>query len=71
MSLTGARDLVFISYSHANPTWCDRLWVLLEPFVKQGRLQVWADPYLKAGGLWRRDIDAALARTRVGVEIPF
>jgi hypothetical protein len=37
-------DLVFISYSHANPEWRDRLMLLLKPFVRQGRLQVWADP---------------------------
>src|SRR5262245_50035418 len=67
MFSSAPRDLVFISYSHKHPAWLDRLLVLLKPFVRQGRLQVWADPYVQAGALWRRDIDAALARTRVGV----
>ena len=61
------RDLVFISYSHANPKWRDRLLVLLKPFVRQSQLQVWADPYIQAGQVWRREIDVALARSRVGV----
>src|SRR5215207_4704932 len=61
------RDLVFLSYSHADPAWRDRLLVLLKPFVRQGRLQVWADPYIAVGGLWRRDIETALNRARVGV----
>jgi WD40 repeat protein len=61
------RDLVFISYSHANPKWRDRLLVLLKPFVRQSQLQVWADPYIQAGQVWRREIDLALARSRVGV----
>ena len=55
------RDLVFVSYSHANPDWRDKLLVLLKPFVRQGQLQVWADPYIKTGDLWRRNIDEALA----------
>jgi hypothetical protein len=67
MSSGHTRDLVFVSYSHENPAWKDRLLVLLKPFVKKGQLQVWADQYIEAGSLWRREIDAALARTRVGV----
>jgi hypothetical protein len=58
---------VFVSYSHANPEWRDKLLVLLKPFVRQGQLQVWADPYLRTGEVWRRNIDEALARTCVGV----
>ena len=61
------RDLVFVSYSHQNPEWCERLLILLKPFVRQGRLQVWADRYIEHGSLWRRDIDTALDRTAVGV----
>ena len=61
------RTTVFVSYSHANPDWRDKLLVLLKPFVRQGQLQVWADPYIKTGGMWRRNIDAALARRGVGV----
>ena len=55
------RDLVFVSYSHANPEWRDKVLVLLKPFVRQGHLQVWADPYIQAGAIWRRDIDEAHA----------
>jgi len=69
MPTSAARDLVFVSYSHANPDWRDKLLLLLKPFVRQGRLQVWADPdpYIRTGDIWRRTIDEALARTRVGV----
>ena len=34
--------------------------MLLKPFVRQGRLQVWADPYIEAGSVWRREIDGPL-----------
>src|SRR2546425_9650142 len=67
MSSDAVRGLVFVSYSHVNPAWRDRLLVLLKPFVRQGRLQVWADPYIQAGAIWRREIDAALVRAHVGV----
>jgi hypothetical protein len=66
MSADLGRDLVFISYSHTNPVWRDRLLVLLKPFVRRGELQVWVDTDIEAGALWRREIDAALARTCVG-----
>lgn len=56
-----------MSYRHANPEWRDKLFVLLMPFVRQGQLQLWADPYIKAGDVWQRSIEHALARTRVGV----
>ena len=49
MSPGVARDLVFVSYSHANPDWRDKMLVLLKPFVRQGQLQVWADPYIRSG----------------------
>ena len=54
------RDLVFLSYSHANPDCRDKLLVLLRLFVRQGQLQVWADSYIKTGDQWRRNIDEAL-----------
>ena len=65
--VAAARDVVFVSYSHANLQWRDRLLVLLKPFVRLSQLQVWADPYIRDGDIWRREIDAALARSRVGV----
>jgi hypothetical protein len=43
-----SRDQVFISYSHRDKKWLDRLLVFLKPFQRQG-LQVWADPYIQVG----------------------
>lgn len=61
------RDLVFVSYSHKHPVWRERLEVFLKPWVRNGQLVVWADPYIKVGDRWLREIRAALQRTRVGV----
>jgi WD40 repeat protein len=60
------RDLVFISYSHRDRVWLDRLLIFLKPYIRQN-LKVWADPYIETGGEWRRDIHAALSRSCVGV----
>lgn len=62
-----ARDLIFISYSHRDKKWLDRLLVFLKPYIRQGRLNVWADPYVQVGDRWEREISTGLARTCVGV----
>jgi WD40 repeat protein len=61
------RDLAFVSYSHADQVWLERLQIWLKPYVHEGQLRIWADPYIRTGDLWRRDIAGALARSRVGV----
>lgn len=55
----GARDLIFISYSHEDTVWLDRLRVTLKPYEIEGRLAVWADPHINVG-----DRDAARPRRR-------
>ena len=61
------RDLVFVSYSHWDKDWLERLRVFLKPYTRQGQLNVWADPYIKVGDRWQREIAAALQRTRIAV----
>src|SRR5215813_1685760 len=62
------RDLVFISSSHSDKVWLERLRIFLKPFIQQN-LQVWLDPYIEAGDDWRREISAALSRSSVGVAL--
>ena len=64
--LAAARDLVFVSYSHADKIWLERLRIFLKPYTKQN-FQVWVDPYIEAGDDWRREITTALSRSCVGV----
>src|ERR1700732_193297 len=60
------RDLVFISYSHSDKVWLERLRIFLKPYTRQD-LQVWLDPYVEVGDDWRREITTALSRSCVGV----
>ena len=62
------RDLVFISYSHADKIWLERLRIFLKPFTRQN-IRIWLDPYIEAGDDWRREIATALVRTNVGVAL--
>jgi hypothetical protein len=60
------RDKVFISYSHKDQEWLERLQIHLTPMVRQDRLQVWTDRQIGSGD-WRRQAMEALATARVAV----
>ncbi len=66
-----ARDYIFVSYSHKDEAWLDRLRIFLKPFpwgqsYKAGG-RLWADPYIQTGERWRREIGDGLARARIAV----
>src|SRR5215475_13773036 len=62
-----AHDLVFVSYSHQDREWLRRLLVLLDPVVRNRRLEVWADEYIPASDDWQRSIDGAVDRAALGL----
>lgn len=51
---------VFLSYSHADSTWLERVKVHLRPLVRKGALDVWNDGRITPGTDWRAEITTAL-----------
>ena len=60
---------VFVSYSHADQRWLERLKVHLTPLHKQPEIDVWEDTRIKVGSKWRKEIQDAVNRANVAVLI--
>ena len=62
MTTTDATPTVFISYSHKNDAWKDRLRPHLGVLEQQGRIAVWDDRRINPGGEWYAEIFQLMAR---------
>ncbi|MBL8470424.1 MAG: toll/interleukin-1 receptor domain-containing protein [Rhodocyclaceae bacterium] len=51
---------IFISYSHQDETWKDRVAKQMRVLAGEG-LQIWDDRQIAAGGDWQAEIEAAIA----------
>jgi hypothetical protein len=58
---------VFVSYSHRDRKWLDRLLVHLKPLERAGILDVWEDSQIKPGTAWRDEIENALKSAQIAV----
>jgi V8-like Glu-specific endopeptidase len=61
------RKKVFISYSHKDKKYLERLLVHLRPLQKDGLIDLWVDTKLKAGDRWKIEIENALKRARAAI----
>lgn len=58
---------MFVSYSHKDSTFLDRLRVHLRPLEKNGLIELWDDSKLAAGDRWKPSVEEALERARVAI----
>jgi TIR domain-containing protein len=61
------RNKVFISYSHTDREFLNRLLVHLRPLERRGNIDLWADTRIGAGRDWKKEIEDALASAAIGV----
>jgi hypothetical protein len=61
------RTKVFISYSHADKEWLERLKRHLKPLVREGRLDCWDDTHIRPGDDWKKEISTALDTAQAAV----
>ena len=64
---TLAQRKVFISYSHKDAEWLERLRVHLKPIERDGLIDLWDDTKIAAGVQWKEAIMDALETARVAV----
>ena len=62
-----ARQQLFISYSHKDIHWLERIQDFLKPLVRNGTLNTWADTNIRAGVQWRAEIEYALTTATTAV----
>jgi hypothetical protein len=66
-SSPSTRTRIFISYSHADKEWLERLQRHLKPLVRDGYLDCWDDTHIQPGDDWKEEIRTALDRAQAAV----
>lgn len=58
---------VFISYSHKDREWLDKLQITLKPLIRNNPIKVWDDTKIRAGQKWQEEIRKALDDADVAI----
>src|SRR5687768_10381779 len=58
---------VFVSYSHRDRRWLERLQVHLKPLVRERLIELWDDSQIQAGDRWKDEITRALEAADVAI----
>jgi hypothetical protein len=61
------RTKAFLSYSHVDREWRERLVTHLAVLQRKGLLELWNDTQIRAGDRWGKQIDAELSQCRVAI----
>jgi hypothetical protein len=58
---------VFISYSHKDEEYLERILIHLEPLKKNESIKVWSDKEIKPGDDWKNEIEKVLKDTNIAI----
>ena len=58
---------IFVSYSHKDKEYMERLMVHLKPLQRTGEIDAWVDTRIKSGDDWKQEIKTALSDAKIAV----
>ncbi len=61
------QPLIFVSYSHKDEEEKNRLLVHLGGLQRAGKIDLWNDDRIGAGGAWEQEINQAMNQARVAI----
>jgi hypothetical protein len=62
-----AKKRLFVSYSHTDKEFLDRLMIHLRPLQRKGMVDLWADTRIAAGADWKAQISHSLAAANIAI----
>ncbi len=62
-----SKNLIFISYSHKDSKWLERVQTHLKPLEREGNISRWDDTLIKASEEWREKISQSLKSSKVAI----
>jgi serine/threonine protein kinase/pSer/pThr/pTyr-binding forkhead associated (FHA) protein len=61
------RSSIFVSYSHRDSKWLEKLKIMLKPLDRAGLMELWDDSRIKPGEKWKEEIQSAIAHAEVAI----